>query len=229
MSRNVLRIGHRGACGYAPENTLSSFRKALELNVDMVEFDVHRCGSGEIVVIHDENLERTTDGKGPVSEKSYEEIACLHAGGGEKIPLLEEVLDLLDARSAVNIELKGEGTAGPVLEIVKKYLSERAWSTDDFLLSSFSLGELIASRELSPIIRIGLLVSSGEVPSFDAARELSAYSIHFPLDSVSEEMVQESHRRGLKVFVWTVNERAEVKTVKALGVDGIFSNYPDIV
>src|SRR6056297_2287931 len=105
----VLKIGHRGAMGYEPENTLRSFKKAIELNVDMVELDVYVCSSGELVVIHDDKVDKTTNGKGYVSEKSFDELRKLDAGMGEKIPTLQEVLDLIDKRAKVNIELKGKG------------------------------------------------------------------------------------------------------------------------
>jgi len=110
----VLRIGHRGAAGHAPENTLASFRKAIELGLDMTELDVHVCASGELVVIHDENVDRTTNSKGWVSKLSLTELKRLDAGAGETVPTLAEVLDLLKDRIMLNIELKGLGTAEPV-------------------------------------------------------------------------------------------------------------------
>ncbi len=102
-----LKIGHRGACGYEPENTLRSFKRALDLQVDMVEFDVYTLAGGEIVIIHDDKVNRTTNGHGYVLDKNFEEIRKLDAGQGEKIPTLEEALDLIDKKCQVNIELKG--------------------------------------------------------------------------------------------------------------------------
>ncbi len=116
----VLRIGHRGAAGHAPENTLDSFRKAVELECDMTELDVHVCASGEVVVIHDETLDRTTDGKGQVSDHKLSELKQLDAGNGEEIPTLAEVLMLLKDKVMLNIELKGLGTAKPVYDLVIK-------------------------------------------------------------------------------------------------------------
>ena len=116
----MIRIGHRGAMGYEPENTLRSFKKALALKVDMIEFDVYVCKTGEVVVIHDDKVDRTTNGKGYVVQKTLQELTSLDAGKGEKIPLLEEALDCINKKVQVNIELKGEGTAEPVYKIIQK-------------------------------------------------------------------------------------------------------------
>ena len=121
----VLRIGHRGAAGRAPENTLFSFEKAVLLGCDMTELDVHLCRSGEIVVIHDETVDRTTDGSGRVSDLTLNELKLLNAGQGEAIPTLYEVLSLLRDMISLNIELKGLGTAKPVSDLVK----ELGWVT----------------------------------------------------------------------------------------------------
>ncbi len=120
----MLKIGHRGAMGYAPENTLGSFAKALELGVDGIELDVHVCKSGEVVVIHDERVDRTTNGKGQVKEMTLKELKELDAGKGERIPTLEEVLDFVDRRAFIDIELKAEGIGNSVADIVRKYIQE---------------------------------------------------------------------------------------------------------
>ncbi len=133
----MLRIGHRGACGYEPENTLRSFNRALQLRVDMVELDVHVCRSGEIVVIHDSKVDRTTGGTGYVADKTLDELRTLDAGKGEKIPTLQEVLTLVNRKVKVNIELKGTGTAKPVFQLLEKHVRELGWSYGDFLISSF--------------------------------------------------------------------------------------------
>ena len=122
----VLRIGHRGAAGHAPENTLLSLNKAMELGCDMTEIDVHICASGEVVVIHDDVVDRTTDGTGAVSELSLDELKSLDAGKGEKISTLNKVLSSLKGRISLNIEFKGEGTPEPVFGIVK----DSGWAPD---------------------------------------------------------------------------------------------------
>ena len=120
----MLKIGHRGATGYAPENTRASFAKALELGVDGIELDVHVCESGEVVVIHDERVDRTTNGKGKVREMSLPELKGFNSGTGEPILTLEEVLDFVNRRAIIDIELKAEGISHSVADVVLKYIRE---------------------------------------------------------------------------------------------------------
>ncbi len=222
-----IRIGHRGAAGYEPENTLKSFAKALELKCGAVEFDVYLAASGELVVIHDDTLERTTNGEGEVNEKSLKELKALDAGDGEKIPTLEEVLDLINRKVLVNIELKGAGVLKPVAKVIETYVTERGWSYDDFIVSSFNHLDLWQFRELLPKVRTGALVVLAAPGLCGFAEELKSYSINFPSGCVTRELVEEAHQKGLKVFVYTVNEPEEINKIKAMGVDGIFSDFPD--
>lgn len=134
----VVKVGHRGAAGHEPENTLRSFRRAMELGADMVELDVHLCGSGELVVIHDETVDRTTDGTGEVAKMTLDEMRALDAGKGERIPTLQEVIDLATGRMDINIELKGLGTAGPALEHIEDAV-DNGWEISGFHASSFHL------------------------------------------------------------------------------------------
>ncbi|MBE9504662.1 MAG: glycerophosphodiester phosphodiesterase [Proteobacteria bacterium] len=226
MNSPFLRIGHRGACGYEPENSLRSFKKALTLKVDMIELDVQLCRSGELVVIHDSKVDRTTDGIGSVAKKSLEQLKKLDAGKGGSIPLLPEVLDLVDNRIIVNIELKGKRTAEPVSVLIKKYL-HKGWDKDNFLLSSFSREELIDARENSPNLNIGVNITSLKKDTMQFARSLGACSIHPSLQITTKKLVDEIHRQGMKVFVWTVNEEKDIARTKEINVDGCFSDYPD--
>ena len=223
----VLKIGHRGAMGYESENTLRSFKKAIELKVDMVELDVHVCKSGELVVIHDDRVDRTTDGKGYVSEKSAQELRKLDAGKGDKIPTLREVLDFIDRRVKVNIELKGEGTAKPVSKLVEEYVSMKDWSYEDFLISSFNYNELIEFSKLNPKVKIGFLITYVPSGFLELAEKINAHSVNISMEFVNERFVQDAHKRGIKVFVWKVNDIEDIEKMVALGVDGIFSDFPD--
>ncbi len=223
----IIRIGHRGACGYEPENTLLSFKKALELNVDMIELDVYLCKTKELVVIHDDKVDRTTNGRGYVTEKSFEELRQLDAGKGEKIPTLQEVLDLTNKKAKVNIELKGEGTAKPVSKVIEKYVKEKGWSYDDFLVSSFNHYELLKFSKLSPNIKIGVLIKGAPIDFAEFAEKVNAYSVHLSLKFINKEFVEDAHKKGMKVFVWTVNDKEEMQRMKELGIDGVFSKFPD--
>ena len=131
--RDFLCIGHRGAGGLEPENTLRSIRKALALGVDGVEIDVYAV-EGQLVVIHDETLERTTNGAGHVEAQSFEYLRSLDAGMGEKVPTLREVLDIVDRRAFVNIELKGRETAALTSGLIREYMDKHAWKVQDLSL-----------------------------------------------------------------------------------------------
>ncbi|MFA5070554.1 MAG: glycerophosphodiester phosphodiesterase family protein [Patescibacteria group bacterium] len=226
--KNMLKIGHRGACGYEPENTLASFEKALALKVDMVEFDVYVCKTGEIVIIHDDTLERTTNGQGLVWEKTFGELRALDAGQGEKIPTLPEILDLIDKKVAVNIELKGPGTAKPVADVIREYLT-KGWKNDHFIVSSFNLGELDSFYQLFPDIKIAALIENEPKDLKNFIKDKGYSAINPGLKFVTREFVNQVHKLGLKVYVWTVNEKEDLERMKKWGVDGVFSNYPDRV
>lgn len=223
----MLKIGHRGAMGYEPENTLRSFKKGLELGVDMVELDVYALKTGELVVIHDDKVDRTTDGHGYVMDKTFEEIKSLDAGDGEKIPTLQEVLELVDKKVQVNIELKGEGTAQPVAKVIDQYIKDKGWSGDHFIVSSFDHYELKEFNSLKPEIRIGALITGIPIGYCDYAEKVNAYSVNLNLEFINQKFVDDAHGRGLKVFVYTVNDKDDINRMKDLGVDGLFSNFPD--
>jgi glycerophosphoryl diester phosphodiesterase len=221
----VTRIGHRGAAGHEPENTIKSLLKAVELGCDMTEIDVHVCGSGEVVVIHDEEVTRTTNGYGFVSQMPLDALKTLDAGKGELIPTLAEVLKVLKGRIKLNIELKGSGTPVPVHRIVE----ESGWINDDILLTSFDWTMLEEYRELNSEALMGPLA---HVNAFHAARfatKIDAYCVN-PLHHLCRRtFVQKTHKKGIRVFPWTVNEPGDIERMKNNGVDGIITDYPDRV
>ena len=223
----MLKIGHRGAAGYAPENTLLSFQKAMDLGVDMIELDVYVCKTGELVVIHDEKVERTTNGTGYIREKTFSELRSLDAGQWESIPLLTEVLDLVDRKIQINIELKWAGTAQAVADVIEKYVIEHKRTYDDFLVSSFNHYELAAFHKLLPKVRIGALIWEIPLGYAEFAEALHAYAINPCIEFIDQAFVDDAHRRNMKVFVWTVNDTDDIQRMRILGVDGMFSNYPD--
>ncbi len=223
----MLRIGHRGAGGYEPENTLRSFNRALQLGVDMIELDVHVCQSGEIVVIHDDRVDRTTNGTGYVADTTLDQLRILDAGRGEKIPTLREVLEMVNRKSQVNIELKGTGTAKPVFQLLEKYVTESGWIYSDFLISSFNHDELQEFGRLGKEFNLGVLGTGADAGFIEFAEEIGAYSINVYLRFITSELVDIARRKSIKVFVWTVDDIAEIERIRSMGVDGIFSNYPD--
>ncbi|MBE9537003.1 MAG: glycerophosphodiester phosphodiesterase [Proteobacteria bacterium] len=222
-----MKIGHRGACAYAPENTLASFAKALELGVDMIELDIFCCRSGELVVIHDESVDRTTNGKGLVVEMDYDTLCQFDAGGGEKIPLLSEVFDLAERRVKINIEIKGKSVAAPLVALIDKYVRGKGWSYDDFLVSSFDHSQLQDVRRINGQLRIGANIDSCDTNYGYLLEGQALYSIHPSIDMVDRLFVEDAHHKGLKVFVWTVVEAEDIERLKEFGVDGMFLNHPD--
>ena len=213
--------------GYEPENTLLSFKKALELTVDAIELDVYVCKTGELVVIHDDKVDRTTNGKGYVMEKTFDELRNLDAGKGGKIPTLSEVLNLVGGKIKVNIELKGVGTAKPVSDLIEDYVCNNGWKYDDFMVSSFNHYELKEFKELIPCVKIGALIVGIPIGFAEFAEKINASSVNLCVEFINQEFVDDAHKRGMRVYVWTVNDADEIKRIKSLGVDGIFSNFPD--
>jgi glycerophosphoryl diester phosphodiesterase len=222
-----IKFGHRGAAGYEPENTLRSFQKAIELKADAVEFDVRLACSGEVVVIHDSSSERTTGAAGEVSDMSLAELKHLDAGGGEKIPTLEETLDLISRRVVVNIEIKDSRAVKPVVIIMEKYVSSRGWKYDDFMVSSFNHLDLWQIKQFMPEIRTGALIASVPPCFADFAKELQCYSVNVDSNSVTKSFVDELHKKEIKAFVYTANEPEEIARIKEMRVDGIYSDFPD--
>lgn len=225
----IIKVGHRGAMGYEPENTLASFQKAVELGADMVELDVHLCKSGELVVTHDETLDRTTNGSGKVKNKTLTELKSLNVlGGKERIPTLTEVLDFIDKRVKVNIELKGRNTAFKTCQTIQRYVEEKGWQYDDFIVSSFRKGELVAVKFFDRYIKVGVL--SEVVPPIrlmSFVKAIGAYSVNVPVDRIDKKFVEKAHKNNLKVFVFATNTDNEIQKAKEIGVDYICSNFPD--
>ena len=215
----MIIFGHRGAPGFPRrgENTIASFRKALQCGATGLEFDVRRCGDGRLVVIHDETIDRTTNGRGRVAGLSYEQLRQFDAGGGEAIPLLADVLDQFGAKCLLNIELKDAGIA---LE-VKKLVLERGLE-QNVIVSAFEWTEL---RLLTPEVPLALLSSKlGNL--IEAAREMGAAAIHPRRDLVTAALIASARDAKLRVHVWTVNDPSEISHFRDLGVDGIFTDCP---
>jgi glycerophosphoryl diester phosphodiesterase len=223
----MLKIGHRGAMGYGPENTINSFAKALEFGVDGIELDVHVCKSGEVVVIHDDRVERTTNGKGKVVEMTLQELKTLDAGKGERIPTLPEVLDFVNRRVMVDIELKAEGISGFVADIMRQYIRKDGWKNKDFMISSFDHHELKRCHDQIPDVPFSPIIAAKPLDYALMAQAMNADSIKPFFEFLDFNFVQDAHQRGLKVITWTVNRMDDIKKVLDMGVDGIISNYPD--
>jgi glycerophosphoryl diester phosphodiesterase len=227
-TKRFFCFGHRGAAGHEPENTLRSVRKALELGADGIEVDAHFVDD-HLIVIHDDTLDRTTNGKGAVAGKSFAHIRSLDAGLGERIPTLSEVFDAVSHRAIVNVELKGAGTASPVVNLIDEYVRQRSWRYEDFLVSSFDHDRIREAKALRPEIRVSALIDKVPRRLTEFAERLGASSVNLSRRCVTQALVEDAHRRGLKVFVYTINDPREILRMDALGVDGVFSDFPERV
>ncbi len=225
--KKILNIGHRGAKGFEPENTLISFKRALEMGVDGIEFDVHLSNDGVIMVIHDETIDRTTNGKGFVSKLSLQELKRFKTEKKQEIPTLYEVIDVVNRKCLINIELKGNGTAKPVLDLIDYYVLDKNWKDNNFLISSFDWNALREVRLLNPKIPIGVLTHTDLDLAIAFAKFIKAETIHPYFHLLTKENTIEMQKENFQVFAWTVNEIEDIQKIKSFQVNGIISDFPD--
>lgn len=219
--QSVLNIAHRGASGYKPENTLIAFQKAIDFKVGGIELDVHLSIDGEIMVIHDETIDRTTIGKGLVKNFTASQLKKF------EIPTLIEVFDLVNRNCLINIELKGIGTAQPAIDLISQYIFDKNWDYTDFLVSSFDWKMLEEVHLLNPKIPIGVLTEETDVKALAFAKSIKAFSIHPDYKVLTEEKVALMQQNGFKVYPYTVNSAADIQKIKSFNVNGIISDYPN--
>jgi glycerophosphoryl diester phosphodiesterase len=226
-------IAHRGGRDWAPENTIAAFRKSVEAGVDGVEFDVHRCASGELVVIHDDDLSRTTNGVGLVRDASLAELKRLSAGlwfseefRNERVPCLSEVLDLFGEKTMMNIEVKNapvgyDGIEEDLLAELEPYRSKL-----NIVVSSFDHYCLRRLHELDSRLAIGVLVAGSLVdPGEYCSKFAAAYYIQ-NLNCLLPGAVRVAQAAGLKLIVWTANDKVNWQRLIDMGVNGICTDLP---
>jgi glycerophosphoryl diester phosphodiesterase len=219
----MLKVGHRGARAYEPENTLRSFGKAIEFGVDAVELYLRRTKDDKIVVIHDANVGKTTNGEGLVNDLTLEEVKQFVTEKGEKIPTLEEALDFLDKKVKILVELKETGFEKKVLGLIHERGLEK-----NTVIVSFIEKALRKVRELDNEIETGLIYVRHKKP-IEAALELKASYLLSFYRFTHTSNVQKAHEKGLKVIVWTINKPESVSDYMKKGVDGIASGRPEIL
>jgi len=221
---NILKISHRGASAYEPENTLRAIKRALGYVVDMVEVDIRETRDGQIVVIHDETLERTTNGRGYVHEMSFSDLRKLDAGKGERIPTLQEVIDLVKGRVGLIVELKDLRTIEKVAEI----LGENNF-VDQTMVTSFIHSAVKRIKELNPQLKTGVIFRSAPVKPSQLALDANANALFPYYKYVTTRMIDDAHSNRLAVHVWTVDTREEMEHYVRMGVDGVVTNKPDLL
>lgn len=220
----ILKISHRGASAYEPENTLRAIKRALEYTVDMVEVDARETRDGQIVVIHDETLQRTTNGRGYVHQTSFSQLRRLDAGKGERVPTLQEVIDLVKGRVGLVVELKDPRTADKVAEILAKNNF-----VDQTIVTSFIHSAVKTVKEINPQIKTGVIFRSAPIKPSQLALDANANAL-FPYHKyVTTRMIDDAHSNYLTVNVWTVDTREEIEHYAETGVDGVVTNRPDLL
>ncbi|ADI05155.1 glycerophosphoryl diester phosphodiesterase [Streptomyces bingchenggensis BCW-1] len=216
-----LTIGHRGVMGVEPENTLRSFLRAEREGLDVIELDLHLSKDGALVVMHDADVDRTTDGQGPISDFTLAELRELDAGQGERIPVFEEVVDAVEA--PLQAEIKDTAAARALAEVItRRNLLDRV----DVL--SFHDQAIAEIRTLLPTARTALVASRYGLDVIDRAQAVDAGMLVLNIRRITLELVQRAHAAGLKVIGWTVNTPDQLKLARGLGLDGGTTDYPEI-
>ncbi len=233
----VIVIAHRGFSGQAPENTLASFKKAIELGSDMIELDVRFSKDGQVVVIHDNTIDRTTNGRGKVADYTLKELKQFDAGSwfapqfsGEQIPTLKEVLELAKGRIRVNIEIKNESLGQyAVTDLADRALQEvkEAEMADQIIFSSFYPSALTRIKQRDPRIWVALLYSRSwnYLPEITGGNPFSVLNLRNSY--LTKGKIATIHQKGMKVNVYTVNSEEEMQQFVEWGIDGIITNRPD--
>lgn len=225
--KRMLKIAHRGAKGYTPENTLAAFQKALDMDADGIELDVHMSADGKIIVIHDETVNRTSNGIGFVTDFTVQQLKAFRIDGIHQIPELSEVFELVNRRCLINIELKSATATQPVCSLIEKYVSEKNWKYDSFLVSSFDWTALQKIKSLDPKIQLGVLAATNLELAIAFAKFIKAETIHPYFHLLNAENTKLMQEEGFEVFTWTVNEMEDIARMKSFNVDGIISDFPD--
>lgn len=238
LMSDMIRIAHRGASGngHAPENTLAAFQMAIEMGVDSVECDVHCTKDGQVVVIHDHSLDRTTDNKGTIKNLTLDEVKAADAGSwvdprfaGQRIPTLSEVLKLTKGKVITVVEIKQDDIADKVIAEI-----EHAKAEAEVVIISFHESALKDAQSINPKIPRAFLEGgrkavkrhSGMLELIQQAAEVGG-ALNLASKVITPQLVKESHQRGISVWAWTVDHEAEMKELADMGVDAITSNYPD--
>jgi glycerophosphoryl diester phosphodiesterase len=239
--RKVDNVAHRGAAGYAPENTIAAFDKGVEMKADYIEIDVQRSKDGELVIIHDTTVDRTTDGTGSVKDLTFGQIRSLDAGSwkgeefkGEKIPTFDEILERYHGKVGILIELKAPELYPGIEAQVAQKLKERNLDkpqNEKIIIQSFNFESMKITNSLLPKVPIGVLTSNRAHTTEQALKEFATYADYFnpSYGIVSKELVDQVHSLGMKIQSWTVRSQEAADFLLEMNVDGIITDYPDYV
>jgi len=226
---------HRGASGYCPENTLASFQKAIDMKADGIELDIQLTKDGQLVVIHDEKIDRTSNGKGWVKDFTLAELKALDFNqqfpeqGPMEIPTMEEVLQLIEPTDlTINIEMKTGIVFYPLEELILKLVAKYHME-ERVIYSSFNHLSVKKLHALKPEAKVGFLYADGTIDMPEYGKKHGVDALHPALFNIQYEgFMEDAKKKGLLVHVWTVNEPEYVMMCKQAGVDAVITNYPDM-
>ncbi|MBW8192568.1 glycerophosphodiester phosphodiesterase [Neiella marina] len=218
-------FAHRGASGDHPENTLIAIERAIEFDADGIEIDV-QLADDQVMVFHDRWLHRTTNGNGRLRDASFAQLRQLKIGDDQQIPTLLEVLDCIQGRCRLNVELKHKEVAGPTLNALEFACQQLAFAPQQFIISSFHHRLLAKLSQQWPQFDYAGLTASVPLDLAEFAARIGCSAIHLDVANLDDDLIADAHRRGLQVRVYTVDEIDDVLSLQAQGVDGIFSNFP---
>ena len=220
----ITVIGHRGAPHHAPENSIESFEKAIELGASVIELDVRLTMDCKVIVIHDEGVERTTNGRGEVGEKTLEELSGFTLKNGEKIPTLADVFERLAGKCRFIIDMKSESVEIPAYEIVL----ERGLMSD-VLFASFHGPQLLNLKVRDGGARVAFACQEKKMNMVKIGKSLKATAVHPRAKLAKPVLIDGAHAEGLDMNVWTVNKPRHMRKFIDMGVDGIITDKPDVL
>ena len=220
----MILVGHRGAGVLEPENTVLGYQRGIEMGMDFLECDVRLTRDERQIMMHDEAVDRTTNGSGPVAEFSFEEIRALDAGKGQQVPTLEETLETVRGKVQLLLELKGPGTALPAAETVK-----RLGVQDQIVFTCFEFERLEEVKQFDSSLRVGAIFGRAVADMGQTAADLGAEAMGLNYRHMAMVHVEDAHKHGLMIRAWNPDTEWEIRAMSSLRVDGVSSNRPDIL
>ena len=224
LSSALIISAHRGASGYELENTLHAFKRAIDMGAPIVELDVQKCSTGELIVFHNDVINQKN-----ITELTWNTLKKIDLGNGERIPLLGQVLDLVDKQVIVNIELKGKNTAKPVADLITQYICNKNWKPDHFIIASFDHYSLRDFKKYHPSIKTAVLFEGNPIGYADIAQRANAHYAFMHYQWINKELINDAHKKNIKIFAYTVNSKSLAHRLQKLNIDGIITDYPDLM
>ena len=236
LTEKTLILGHRGASGYAPENTMEAFTLAADMGADGLELDIHLTSDGHVVICHDELIDRTSNGQGSIPQYTLAELKAMDFGyhfygkerRGIRIPTLDEVFELASARGmTVNVEIK---SADPAIISVCHGIAKDHGMSESVIYSSFNHFQIERMKQFDPSAFIAPLYSINMLRPWNYALDMNAQAVHpkYLQIGLTPDYVKICHQKGLRVHTWTVNTEEDMRSLIDMGVDALITNYPDV-